>query len=339
MRHANVAFFVPHLGCPHQCSFCDQRKISGTVSVPGPDEVKKVCEKARQQLKDRDFPAEIAFFGGSFTAIDPALMRALLEAAYPFVADGSFDGIRLSTRPDAVSPGILKLLKNYGVTTVELGAQSMDDAVLSQNGRGHTADQTVRAAALIREAGLSLGLQMMVGLPGEKPEGHRQTAEKIALLRPGCVRIYPALVVEGTDLARRYREGKYMPLTVEEAVEKTAFLLRFFEDRGIAVIRVGLHAQQALEKSCIAGPYHPAFGELCYSRVWLERLLSRLEEDGFSQKALTVLVHPAVLSQAIGQKRENLRRLSRAGYRVRILSDNSVPKEEPFFIKEVKDCI
>ncbi len=339
MRHANVAFFVPHLGCPHQCSFCDQRRISGTVLAPGPDEVKKVCEKAQKQLAGRDFPAEIAFFGGSFTAIDPVLMRSLLKAAYPFVADGSFDGIRLSTRPDAISPDVLRLLKDYGVTTVELGAQSMDDAVLFQNGRGHTADQTVRAAALIQEAGLSLGLQMMVGLPGEKADGHRRTAEKIAWLRPDCVRIYPVLVMEGTDLARWYKEGKYIPLTVEEAVEKTAFLLRFFEDREISVIRVGLHAQKALEQSCIAGPYHPAFGELCYSRVWLERLLKRLEEDGIFKKALTVLVHPAFLSQAIGQKRENLRRLSQAGYQAQILSDDSMSREEPFFIKEVKDCI
>ncbi len=339
MKHANVAFFVPHLGCPHRCSFCDQRRISGTGSPPSPDEVKRVCEKAKKQLENRDSPAEIAFFGGSFTAIDPVLMRSLLKAAYPFVADGSFDGIRLSTRPDAVSPEILEVLKAYGVTTVELGAQSMDDAVLSQNGRGHTAGQTVQAADWIRSAGFSLGLQMMVGLPGERENGHQRTAEKIAQLRPDCVRIYPVLVLEGTELACWYKAGKYIPLTVEEAVDRTAWLLRFFEDRGISVIRVGLHAQKALELSYLGGPYHPAFGELCYSQVWLERLLKRLEQDGLSQKALRVLVHPAQLSQAVGQKRENLRRLSQAGYQVQILSDGSVPREEPFFIKEVKDCI
>ncbi len=339
MRHANIAFFVPHLGCPHQCSFCNQKNISGSAFSPSPAQVEKVCTKAAEQLENRDFPAEIAFFGGSFTAIDPALMRSLLKAAYPFVANGAFDGIRVSTRPDAINPAILKILKDYGVTTVELGAQSMDDAVLSQNARGHTAQQVAEASDLIRREGFSLGLQMMIGLPGEKAEGYRETAKKIALLCPDGVRIYPSLVVEGTDLARWYREGRYIPLTVEEAVGKTAWLLRFFEEKGISVIRAGLHAEQTLEQSCIAGPYHPAFGELCYSRVWLDRLMERLEKDGLSQKALEVFVSPSLLSQAIGQKRENIRRLSEAGYQVKILSDATMSKEEPFFIKEVKDCI
>ncbi len=339
MRHANIAFFVPHLGCPHQCSFCNQKNISGSAFSPSPAQVEKVCTKAAEQLENRDFPAEIAFFGGSFTAIDPALMRSLLKAAYPFVANGAFDGIRVSTRPDAINPAILKILKDYGVTTVELGAQSMDDAVLSQNARGHTAQQVAEASNLIRREGFSLGLQMMIGLPGEKAEGYRETAKKIALLCPDGVRIYPVLVVEGTDLARWYREGRYIPLTVEEAVGKTAWLLRFFEEKGISVIRAGLHTEQTLEQSCIAGPYHPAFGELCYSRVWLDRLMERLEKDGLSQKALEVFVSPSLLSQAIGQKRENIRRLSEAGYQVKILSDATMSKEEPFFIKEVKDCI
>ena len=339
MRHANIAFFVPHLGCPHQCSFCNQKNISGSAFSPSPAQVEKVCTKAAEQLENRDFPAEIAFFGGSFTAIDPALMRSLLKAAYPFVANGAFDGIRVSTRPDAINPAILKILKDYGVTTVELGAQSMDDAVLSQNARGHTAQQVAEASNLIRREGFSLGLQMMIGLPGETAEGYRETAKKIALLCPDGVRIYPSLVVEGTDLARWYREGRYIPLTVEEAVGKTAWLLRFFEEKGISVIRAGLHAEQTLEQSCIAGPYHPAFGELCYSRVWLDRLMERLEKDGLSQKALEVFVSPSLLSQAIGQKRENIRRLSEAGYQVKILSDATMSKEEPFFIKEVKDCI
>lgn len=339
MRHANLAFFVPHLGCPHQCSFCNQKNISGNLFPPTPKEVENACKIAAKQLKNRNFPAEIAFFGGSFTAIEPQKMQSLLKAAYPFVACGAFDGIRISTRPDAISLEILEILRKYGVTMIELGAQSMDDAVLCQNGRGHTAEQVVEAAALIRQAGFSLGLQMMVGLPGDGKTGHRRTAEQIALLRPDCVRIYPVLVVKGTDLARWYAEGTYIPLTVEEAVERTAWLLRFFEERDILVIRVGLHAEEALEQSCIAGPYHPAFGELCYSRVWLNRLLERLEREDLSQKTLRILVHPSLLSKAIGQKRENLARLSQAGYRVQILSDDTISKEEPFYIKEVEDCI
>ena len=160
MRHANVAFFVPHLGCPHRCSFCDQKNISGSVRISSPDEVAKTCAVAAQRLKDRNFPAEIAFFGGSFTAIEPAQMQSLLQAAYSFVKDGSFDGIRISTRPDAIHPPVLALLKTYGVTAVELGAQSMNDEVLWKNGRGHTQQDVLYAARLIqkRMPGLSFGV-------------------------------------------------------------------------------------------------------------------------------------------------------------------------------------
>ena len=170
MRHANVAFFVPHLGCPHRCSFCDQKNISGSVRISSPDEVAKTCAVAAQRLKDRNFPAEIAFFGGSFTAIEPAQMQSLLQAAYSFVKDGSFDGIRISTRPDAIHPPVLALLKTYGVTAVELGAQSMNDEVLWKNGRGHTQQDVLYAARLIQDAGLSLGLQTNHHLqPQRKP--------------------------------------------------------------------------------------------------------------------------------------------------------------------------
>ena len=339
MKHANVAFFVPHLGCPHRCSFCDQRNISGSIGPPSPDEVAKTCRAAAQKLNGRDFPAEIAFFGGSFTAIEPEQMRSLLQAAYPFVKDGSFDGIRVSTRPDAIDPQILALLQAYGVTTVELGAQSMDDEVLSRNGRGHTAKDVEHASGLIRQAGFSLGLQMMVGLPGETRVSCCETAKKIAALQPDCVRLYPTLVVEGTDLARWYRQGSYTPLTAEEAADLTAWLLRFFEDRNITVIRIGLHAEQSLEQSCIAGPFHPAFGEMVYSRVWRNRLLEELEKGNFSGEKLEILVRPQMLSKAVGQKRENIRWLAAKGYAVKIFPDANLPEKEPFWIKEVKHCI
>lgn len=339
MRHANVAFFVPHLGCPHRCSFCDQKNISGSVRISSPDEVAKTCAVAAQRLKDRNFPAEIAFFGGSFTAIEPAQMQSLLQAAYSFVKDGSFDGIRISTRPDAIHPPVLALLKTYGVTAVELGAQSMNDEVLWKNGRGHTQQDVVYAARLIQDAGLSLGLQMMIGLPGETWEMCQLSARKIAALKPDCVRLYPTLVVEGTDLACWYRAGEYVPLTLEEAVDQTAWLLRFFEDRDISVIRVGLHAEASLEQSCIAGPFHPAFGEMVYSRVWRKRLLDMLDQGDCREKVLEIFVRPQMLSKAVGQKRENVSWLADKGYEVTIRPDASLPAAEPFRIKEVKHCI
>ena len=339
MKHANIAFFVPHLGCPNRCSFCDQKRISGSVFPPSPEQVSKTCEEAEQRLKGRNFPAEIAFFGGSFTAVDPVLMESLLKADYPFVKNGSFDGIRISTRPDAVDPPVLALLKKYGVTTIELGAQSMDDRVLLKNGRGHTAKDVECASRLIRGSGFALGLQMMIGLPGETWASCQETAVKIAALKPDCVRLYPALVVEGTDLARWYRQGSYVPLTVEQAADSAAWLLRFFEDRKIAVIRIGLHAEKSLEKSCIAGPIHPAFGEMVYSRTWRNRLLDRLEKSGSKEKVWKIFVRPEMLSKAVGQKRENIRWLAAMGYEVEILPDPSMSAEDPFWIKEVKHCI
>ena len=179
----------------------------------------------------------------------------------------------------------------------------------------------------------------MVGLPGETRVSCCETAKKIAALQPDCVRLYPTLVVEGTDLARWYRQGSYTPLTVEEAADLTAWLLRFFEDRNITVIRIGLHAEQSLEQSCIAGPFHPAFGEMVYSRVWRNRLLEELEKGNFSGKKLEILVRPQMLSKAVGQKRENIRWLAAKGYTVKIFPDENLPEKEPFWIKEVKHCI
>ncbi len=205
MKHANVALFVPNNGCPHACSFCSQRSITGRQNQPEPRDVRSAAETALRSLRPVEAKqAEIAFFGGSFTAIDRGYMLSLLRAAYPYVRDGRFYGIRISTRPDYIDDGILTLLRQYGVTTIELGAQSMDDRVLALNGRGHTAQQVVQASSLIRERGFRLGLQMMTGLYGDSAAGAKKTAEALASLLPACVRIYPTLVLRGTELGSRY---------------------------------------------------------------------------------------------------------------------------------------
>ena len=267
-KHGNVALFVPHAGCPHRCSFCDQRAIAGTGDRMTPDKVEAACLQAESRITLPGRQAELAFFGGSFTALPKKEMCALLDAALPFVRRGVFRGIRLSTRPDCVDEGILAALAGRSVTAVELGAQSMDDAVLVQNGRGHTAADVERAAGLIRARGLSLGLQMMTGLPGSTPDTDRETAARLAALRPDTMRIYPTVALRGTPLDGMVRSGAYIPPTLEETVALCAELLLFFEEeRDIPVIRLGLHASPDLEQNRVAGPWHPAFRELCEGRI------------------------------------------------------------------------
>lgn len=324
-RHANVAIFVPHAGCPHQCSFCDQRAISGTRCQPSPDDVRTACETALATLPAGSC-AEIAFFGGSFTAIDRKLMVSLLQAAAPYVhgrgGNGAFRGIRVSTRPDAVDDEVLDLLKSYGVVAVELGAQSMDDAVLTANHRGHTADDVRRAAALIHEAGLELGLQMMTGLYGSIDDTDHATARQLVALRPATMRIYPTVVMAHTELAERYRRGTYTPPSLEQAVSLCADLLRYVErECGIPVIRLGLHAGSELQQQRLAGPWHPAFRELCDSRLYLTDALARLRQQ-FPQGGKVILrVSPRAVSRMVGQGRCNISILAGEGYAVTVRGD------------------
>lgn len=318
-KHANVAFFVPHLGCPNQCSFCDQREISGAVSAPTAQEVEDTCARALKELGERAKGAQIAFFGGSFTAIDPAYQRELLGAAAPFVGEGGFSGIRLSTRPDAIDKEILAMLRHYGVTAVELGAQSMDDTVLEKNRRGHSAQAVRDASRLIKGAGLELGLQMMLGLYGDTPQGAMETARAFAELGADTVRIYPTVVLRHTQLEQLYRSGEYLPMEFEETVELAARLLEFFGERGIRVIRCGLHDSPSLRENRVAGAYHPAFRELCEARLFLRRALCLLE--AVPPGEITLEVNPRNLSRMTGQRRCNLLALEEKGYRAKVKAD------------------
>lgn len=326
-KHGNVALFVPHAGCPHRCSFCDQRAIAGTGDRMTPDKVEAACLQAESRITLPGRQAELAFFGGSFTALPKKEMCALLDAALPFVRRGVFRGIRLSTRPDCVDEGILAALAGRSVTAVELGAQSMDDAVLVQNGRGHTADDVERAAGLIRARGLSLGLQMMTGLPGSTPDTDRETAARLAALRPDTMRIYPTVALRGTPLDGMVRSGAYIPPTLEETVALCAELLLFFEEeRDIPVIRLGLHASPDLEQNRVAGPWHPAFRELCEGRIYRDRAASLLRECGIPPGPVRLLVHPRALSAMIGQRRGNVVWFRERGYRVEVEGDPALSR-------------
>lgn len=336
-RHANVAVFVPHAGCPHDCCFCDQRTIAGVTTPPAPADVAAACERALATLGD-GVRARIAFFGGSFTAIEREYMCALLEAAQPFLKTGRFDGITASTRPDAVDDEVLDLLASYGVTALELGAQSMDDRVLAAAGRGHTAADTVRAARCIRRHGLALGLQMMTGLPGDTAEGAMATAKALAALSPDTVRIYPTVVLRGTALEAMMRQGLYTPVSAEDSMTLCAELLRFFEcECGIPVIRLGLHDGDDLRERAIAGAYHPAFRELCEGQLYVNTALAVLTRMGPSARApqrVTLRVAPAAVSKMIGQHRCNITALAAHGFDVRVKGDADVPLWEVKVIKE-----
>lgn len=323
MRGTNVAFFVPHRGCPHRCVFCDQHGISGAGAAPTGEEVATTLAAAAENLGERVQSSEIAFFGGSFTAIPREEMVRLLSAAAPFLGRDGFAGIRVSTRPDAVGPEVLDLLAEHGVTAIELGAQSMDNRVLAAGGRGHTAADTVRAAAAIRERGFSLCVQMMTGLPGDSGETAWETAGALLDLRPDAVRIYPALVLEGTGLAELWRSGRYRPQTLEEAADLCGRLLERFHRSGVPVIRLGLHDSPSLRESLLAGPYHPAFRELCEGAVLLRKALGLLESVPPGPVELRVARGSA--SKMAGQRRANLLELERRGYPAKIYEDAAVP--------------
>ncbi len=315
----SVAIFVPHAGCPQQCSFCDQRMISGKTAPPSPKEARETAEKAAKTMKRGT--AQLAFFGGSFTAMDREYMISLLKSVQGFIDDGTYRGIRISTRPDAIDEETLEILKRYNVTDIELGAQSMSDEVLRANMRGHTAKDTQAAARLIRESGFGLGLQMMVGLYKDTPNTIRHTAQSIIDITPDTARIYPVLVLKGTMLEQLYNDGLYRPLDVEEATSQCAGLLSDFLKNGIKVIRVGLHDSPELKESFVAGPYHPALRELCESKLMLREALDEIERNVFRGRELELLVSPACVSRMTGQKRENIKKLKDMGFEARVLAD------------------
>ena len=320
MKHGNIAIFVPHNGCPHQCSFCNQRSITGVQYQPTENDIEKAVHDALDSPKKYDY--EIAFFGGSFTAIDREYMISL---AYKYVENKSVSGIRLSTRPDAIDEEVLNILKSYGVTAVELGAQSMCDDVLKVNLRGHTSDDVKNASRLIKSYGFSLGLQMMTGLYGSDSEKDIFTAKEIISLEPDTVRIYPTVTLKGTMLGDLYESGEFKPAGLDESVNLCALLLKMFSENNIEVIRLGLHYSDELEKGMLFDNYHPAFKELCESKIMLDEFLRIAGERNFRKGSiLKVRVNPSGVSKFVGQKRSNILKIKNMGFDVRIVQDAAV---------------
>lgn len=337
MAHSNISIFVPHAGCPHNCAFCDQRTITSTEKPPRAADVERICTVALSEVRD---PAdtEIAFFGGSFTAVPRRYMLELLEAAQPFIGEGRFSGIRISTRPDYIDEEILDILKAHHVTAIELGAQSMSDKVLEANERGHSAKDAAYAAMLIKSRRcFQLGLQMMVGLYKSTPQEERRSWRRIAALSPDTVRIYPVVILEGTRLGELYKSGEYQPFDFDTALELCAGFLVDAEQRGIEVIKLGLHASRDVEAKKLGGFYHPAFRELCEGRLYLRQMVKELTAAGGGKlpKSAVIAVPPKHMSRATGHKRCNAEYFRTLGTQVRF-----IPREgaEHFEIEQVENA-
>ena len=266
-----IPIFIVHQGCPHRCIFCDQHSITGTAAGEEhrvtPASVKKDIADWLAHSRDRqNRQVQVAFYGGSFTGLPVARQRELLEAVKPFIEQGAVQKVRLSTRPDYVNQESASFLKEYSVEIIELGVQSLDSEVLVASGRGHTVQQSEKAVRLLQRNNFTVGVQLMCGLPGDSTVKIINTAKRVVKLAPDFVRIYPALVIKGSGLARMYRDGSYKPMTLHKAVAQVSLLKAIFERHQIRVIRMGLQPSEELEKKVLDGPYHPAFGELVASR-------------------------------------------------------------------------
>lgn len=326
MKHINVALFVPDEGCPHRCSFCNQKTISGKTKRLTVEDIDSAVETALESADCNK--GEIAFFGGSFTAIDREYMITLLKRAKMYIDKGLFAGIRISTRPDCISREILDILKFYGVTSIELGCQSMSDEVLKLNNRGHSSDDVIKSAKLIKEYGFEFGVQMMTGLYGDSRFTAINTAEKLIALSPDTARIYPTVVLENTELERLYRVGEYTPQTVDEAADICSELLLMFHNADIRVIRVGLHSGGNVEEGYVAGAYHPAFREICESRIYLRKVLDEIKRQNIKEGEITVTVGNSFVSMMSGQKKANTEKLREMGYKLKIKQDSKLKKYE-----------
>lgn len=311
-----IPIFVPHLGCPNDCTFCNQKKISGQTKNVKAEDVKNTIEYYLNNFKDDNKYIEVAFFGGSFTGIDVDKQKELLSVAYEYIKNKKIDSIRISTRPDYINKEILKMLKSYGVKTIELGVQSTNDYILNKSKRGHTFEDVKKASKLIRKNGFILGHQMMVGLPESTRQDEINTAKDLIKLKPKIVRIYPVLVIKGTQLEKDYESGEYTPLTVEQAVETAKDLLVLFNKKKINVIRIGLQNTNEItdpnskKSQVVAGPYHPAFRQLVESRLWYDNIANEIKKVNSNVTHIQIDVNPSDINNAVGHKRINIEKIN-----------------------------
>ena len=314
MKQYIIPIFVPHLGCPNDCIFCNQKSISGQTKQVTAEDVKKIIEEHLKSIKETA-NIEVAFFGGSFTGIEIEKQKELLNAAFEYVKNKKIHSIRISTRPDYINKDILKMLKKYKVKTIELGVQSTNDYILKKAGRGHTFKDVKKASKLIRLYGFTLGHQMMVGLPESTNLDDINTAKTLIKLKPKMVRIYPVLIIKGTKLEEEFKNGEYKPLTVVQAVEICKELVRLFSAKNIEIIRIGLQPTDTITdpkkigSEVVEGPFHPAFRQLVESGLWYDVIVSKIKKLNVKVMQVEVTVNPDDVNNVIGHKKENINKL------------------------------
>ena len=310
-----IPIFVPHLGCPNDCTFCNQRKISGQIKNITETDVRETIEYYLDNFKEKDANVEVAFYGGSFTGIDPEMQELLLSAAYDYIKEKKVNSIRISTRPDYIDKTILKRLKKYKVKIIELGVQSTNDYILKKCKRGHSYDDVIKASKMIRRYGFTLGHQMMVGLPESSEQDDINTAKDLIKLKPKIVRIYPVLVIKGTELEKEYNNGEYEPLTVNQAVERCKELCYMFGKKKIQVIRIGLQNTENIcspsneNSEVVAGPYHETFRQLVEASMYYDIIVEKIKNFNAKVKEVEIIVNPQDVHNVIGYKRENITKL------------------------------
>ncbi len=308
-----IPVFLPMLACPHRCVYCNQYVISGQQKLPSLEQVTALIDRNLQTISP-DCHKRVAFFGGSFTCLPEPVQNRYLDAVQSYLQEGRIEGIQLSTRPDYIDDHILQNLKNKGVTLIELGAQSLDDDILARSGRGHTVADVENASRLIRQHGIDLGLQMMIGLPGDTKAKALRTAEQIVAFGASCTRIYPTLVVDGTALADDYRSGKYAPLSLEDAVDWCKELYRYFQANRVTVLRLGLHPTKDLREGehLLAGPFHVSFKELVLTALWHDRIEDQIAREG--REDVIVMVPSGEMNYAVGYGSANRKAFPKVTY-------------------------
>jgi histone acetyltransferase (RNA polymerase elongator complex component) len=309
-KHYNIPIFIPHLGCPFNCIFCDQKKISSQHQVPSITETVKIIEQHLSTIP-AESEVEIAFFGGNFTSIPQQIQLKYLSAVNPYLRSGLVKSIRVSTRPDCIDRDILAFLQQWGVKTIELGVQSLSDKVLKASARGYKAEDVFKASRLIKEEQFKLGIQLMIGLPGDSFQLDQETTALAISLKPDMVRIYPTLILTGTVLETMYLQGAYTPTELPKAIRIAMHMFLMFQNQGIEVIRMGLHPGEDLRSqgTIVAGPFHPSFGELVEQEIFKEQALlavSKLSSNYMYNSSINFYINPRDMSKLIGNRKNNI---------------------------------
>ena len=308
-KRITIPVFIPHSGCPHCCVFCNQWKVTGVSGRITPESLHKTIEKYLSAIPGTVEKIEIAFFGGSFTAIPDLEQIEYLSAVSSYIENGTISSVRISTRPDYIDKKKLDVLKKYHVETVELGVQSFSGEVLIASGRGHTADHVTDSVSLLKEYGFRTGIQLMPGLPSDTYERSIQSAVKTVELQPDDVRIYPAVVLKDTAMEKLYTEHRYKPLTLEEAVDLCSVMYGMFSKKNINIIRMGLHPVDLSGGNVIAGPYHEALGFLIksrYRRGILEEIIRNFIDANPGKTRFSLILPDKMKEEFIGMRKENI---------------------------------